>query len=1008
MSWVSLHNHTDGSVLDGACSIDRLIDRAIELQMPAVGITDHGNMIKSYEFYTKCTSKGIKPIIGCEFYVGEPESKDAFHLVVIAKNNTGLTNLYKLNAYSFKDNFYRKPRISFDKLIELHEGLIVTTACIGSIWGQASISKTDLDLTMIANLRDVFVDDFYLEIQPNTIPEQKNYNEVLTRISTVSGVPLVVGGDVHYVLKEDFEAHDTMLAMQTKKKKNDPKRFRFSANDYYLKTRDEINSELVGLGISQLDVLNALNNTVHIADKCSVTMEPGQHLPMFSNMDRTGASKLLREHVTTRYWTRYDKPIQEVIDRIFYELGVIEDKGYAGYFLIVEDFIDYAKDNGILIGPGRGSASGCMLSYILGITDVDPIEHGLLFHRFLNPDRDTSVDIDIDVDYELRHLVVSYVKDTYGEDHVAQVMAEGTLAPMAVLRRVMGVFDHPQRVISQVSATIRGEGFKSVTDAYRDNSAFRSFMDKYKEEYKAMQVLEGLMSHTSTHAAGLIITTEPIYELVPCDYDRELGLYRTQWHKKIVEGLGFYKFDLLGLKTLSVIRKTKESIYKNYGADTAITSMKECIYDQRVYEHLRDGNLTGIFQFDKAAGSEAIHTIKPTSFEEVVAATALCRPGVVEAQLYYANKELHDKGKAYPVPEYWELVKDILEPTYGTIVYQEQTMLLMNRLTGNRWTLGKADSMRKVKDLEEFRKEFIFFATTSEQGLSDDLASAIYSRFDMSYSFNKSHAVAYSYISCYCAYLKMNFPKEFYAALMTIENLSSNSNLVEQIREVKALGVPVLPPDIRVSRDSFVPTEQGIRYPLTAIKGVGDKVTAWLDDNIDAMPVIQTGTIHEIMKFVPKRVFNKRVMTNLIKAGAFDYLEQNRSMLLGEYFRFRQEQYTSYTWGRELSMSFEKEVLGTTLTHHPLDGVVIPRWHTFKDGDKAQMTGIIQEINTIQDKNDNTMAFVKVANKHDTVELVIFSYVYKQIMKLLHKGNAVVFQGDKDKQALLVRVAEVM
>lgn len=1006
MSWVSLHNHTDGSVLDGACSISRLVDRAIELGMSAIGITDHGNMIKAYEFYTKCTSKGIKPIIGCEFYVGEPESKDAFHLVVIAKNNTGLTNLYRLNAYSFKDNFYRKPRITFSKLIEHKEGLIVTTACLGSIWGKSVGSQLNTP-SIMRNLHAEFAGDFYLEIQANTIPAQRDYNQWLVLQARSYDIPLVAGGDVHYVLKEDFEAHDTMLAMQVKKKKSDPNRFKFSANDYYLKTRSEMQSGFGSLGLHPQYYLNALNNTVHIADKCNITIEPGQHLPMFNNLGRTGAAKLLREHVTARYATRYDKPIKEVVDRVFYELSVIENKGYAGYFLIVEDFIDYAKSNGILIGPGRGSAAGCMVSYILGITDVDPIEHGLLFERFLNPDRNTSPDIDVDVDYELRHIVVSYVKDTYGEDHVAQVMAEGTLAPMAVVRRVMGVFGHPQRLISQVSRTIRGEDFKSITEAYESNSAFKAFMDKYPEEYKSMKVLQGLMSHTSTHAAGLVITPEPVYELLPCDYDRDLGLYRTQWHKKTIDGLGFYKFDLLGLKTLSVIRNTTEAVIASGKGINGMLGIKDAIHDPGVYEYLRTGNLTGIFQFDKASGSEAIKTILPQNFEEVVAATSLCRPGVIEADLYYANKKLHDAGKEYPKPEYWDLVEDILTPTYGAIVYQEQTMLMMNRLTGGEWSLGKADSMRKVKDLEKFRYDFVTCAM-EELDLTEWCANNIYNRFDISYSFNKSHAVAYSYISCYCAYLKRNFPKEFYAALMTIEILSADSNLVEQIREVVALGIPVLPPDIRVSRSSFVPTHEGIRYPLTAIKGVGEKVIEWLDANADKMPAIKSGTIAEVMKFMPKRIFNKRVTTNLIKAGAFDYMNPNRSILLSEYFQFRNEPYEGYTWGRELSMSFEKEVLGTTLTHHPLDGMIIRRWDAFKDGNPATITGIIQDVKTIQDKNNNTMAFAKVANKNDTVELVVFSYIYKKIIKLFQEGNILTLQGDKDKQALLVRAAEVV
>lgn len=985
---VHLHVHTSGSTLDGACDIPKLVARAKELGMPALGITDHGNMIKTLEFQEECIRQNIKPIIGCEFYIGEPNTKDTFHIMCIAKNNVGLKNLYKLNTYSYIENFYGKPRISYDKLMDHREGLIVTTACIGSEFGQLFLKQ---DMSGLDNKLEPYVaafgDDFYLEIQPNAIPEQAQYNKTLIELSRIHGIQLVATCDVHYINKEDFDAHDALLCMQVKKKVQDERRFKFSCNDFYLKSGDEVFAELSRHGIFSNAIRDAIQNTYEISNKCNAKIETGGHfLPRFDNMTEGEMIHELASHCNEGYKKRYKVYDKDKVNRIAYELSVIKEKGYAGYFLIVEDYIRYAKNNGILVGAGRGSAAGSVVAYLLGITNVDPFKYGLLFERFLNPDRNSPPDIDSDFDYEKRNEVVAYVKRKYGNDRVANIIAEGTLAPKSVVRKLLSAFDYEQRYINQICKTLEGNEFDTLQEAYDTIPDFQQHMDVIgADKFKMMQTLEGLMSYVGKHAAGVAICDRPIDDYVPCMRDSDTGDLMTQWHKKLLEKVGVYKFDFLGLKTLTILKKTVENIQRNHGVLVDLDNID--FDDPGIYSILNSLDLCGIFQFDAPAGKQTIAQIKPTCFDDIIAAEALCRPGVKEADLYFDNRDDITYDSA--------IVEEILAPTRGAIVYQEQTMLLMNKLAG--WSLGKADAMRKVKDLEEYREQFV--NDCKNNNYTERFANDIYDRFDLGYSFNKSHAASYAIISATCAWLKYYYRAEFMSAVMTLEVKGSADKLKEQIKECGKYDINIILPDARISRYDFVPTPNGISLPLTSISSVGDKAV----DSIASM--FKDGKVYssfeDFLEKHTKKVLNKRVMVNMIKAGAFDFFDPNRSILLNEYFNYRNEEFTGMTWSKEVQMMFEKETLGMTITSHPLDGYIIAPFDSFPDGEMTTM-GIVSEVRKIRDKNDNEMAFVKIENKQDLIECIVFNRTFAANKRVLYNGAILRVRGRKDGDKILV------
>ncbi len=984
---IHLHNHTSGSVLDGSCDIVALVKAAKEQGMTALAITDHGNMIKALEFQQECLKQDIKPIIGCEFYMGEPNTKNKYHIVCLAKDQQGIKNLYKLNTFGYLSNFYSKPRITWEKLVQHSAGLIVLSGCIGSEMGQKYLDRSPGAVETMIRFREAFGDDFYLEVQPNAIPFQKTYNLFLAQMSSLYHIPLVVTCDVHYVKKEDYTAHDVMLCMQVKKKVEDENRFRFSCNDFFLKSSLEIIDDLTTMGMSQRDIHDAIINTEAIARKCNGLIQTGLNLlPRFEGMSNDEEYSRLATLCSEGYSKRFKTVRQDVIDRVYYELEVIKSKGYSGYFLIVEDFIRYAKEKNILVGPGRGSVAGSMVAYLLGITNIDPIKYGLLFERFLNPDRDSPPDVDSDFDYERRDEVIHYVKEKYGQDKVASIIAEGSLASRAVVRKVMTAYDFEQRYINMVCKTLSDRQFDNLQGAYGTIPEFKTYMDTMPEKFSIMKTLEGLMSYVGKHAAGIAISDKPIDDNVPCMRDSDTGDMMTQWHKKLLEKVGVYKFDFLGLKTLTILRKTLESIKANHDVVIDLDSID--LADTGIYNVLNSGDLCGVFQFDAPSGKQTINKIKPQTFDDIIAAEALCRPGVRESDLYYENRD--DIEYAHPA------IQEILEPTRGAIVYQEQTMLLMNKLAG--WSLGKGDSMRKVKNLEEYRLGFVEDCNTN--GICSDVANDIFNRFSLEYSFNKSHAAAYATVSALCAWLKNYYRTEFMASVMTLEVLGDADKLIEQIRECGKHNINVELPDVRKSRFDFVPSIRSIKFPLSSIASVGGKVV----EAIDSMFANSKNytSFEEFLQMADSRALNKRTIVNLIKAGAFDYLCANRNTMICQYLESRGEDTSSIvTWSREVQRAYEKEMLGISISSSPLDSYIIPSFETYEDGDVTTM-GIVKTIKTIMDKNSKAMAFITIESKTDTFESIFFSHIYNKYRLALAEGMIVKLRGRKDGTKLLV------
>lgn len=996
------HLHSDGSILDGTIRIDRLVLRAKELGMTALGITDHGNMIKAFEFQKECLKQNIKPVIGCEFYLGEEDSKDKFHLICLAKNNTGLKNLYKLNTYSYTKNFYYKPRISFSKLIEHKDGLIVTTACLGSEFANIMRNKGISELKdKILQYKSIFGDDFYLEIQPNSIEEQKIYNHELYRLGNELGIKCVIACDSHYIYKEDAEAHDTMLCIQTGKKKYETDRFKMPEQDYYIKEDREIIRDLKAQNFEYNDISIMINNTNEIADKCNINIETGLDLlPKFDtgnkSMDFVLAEKC-NEGYKYRYGNVYRK---DVVDRVKYELDVIKQKGYSGYFLIVEDFLRWAREQGIRVGVGRGSIGGSMVAYLLRIHDVDPIKYGLYFERFLNPSRNSPPDCDSDFDYERREEVINYVQHKYGLDNVCHIVAEGKMTCKAVCRKVLSAYDFEQRYINRICKSIPEELGITLTDAYNKSEEFRNYMIKHSKQYNEMLQLENLISHTSQHAAGIIIAPDDITNYVPCMSvagNREMKI--SQWHKKHIEEIGLYKFDFLGLKTLSILEKTIKNIKKLHDIDIDLSKID--LEDEGIYKQLNSGHLAGIFQFEAPSAKQIVNKVKPTCFNDIVVCEAICRPGVKEADLYINNKS--NGYKKTGIKE----IDDILEQTYGAIVYQEQTMLIMNKIAG--WDLGKADSMRKVKNLEEYREDFVNSAINN--GFSDVVANSIFDRFDMSYSFNKAHAVAYGITTAQTAWLLYYYPKEFMASVMSIAMLGSDKDTKIQllIKECNRLGIKIMPPDINVSTNEFVATHDGIRLPLSMIANVGDKAV----EEIMKKRLNGYSSIEDMYNRVEKKKVGKKVFSNLIKAGTFDTVDLsfmgNRVAMLNHLYALRKDEVDfSYTWCDELLYQFEKEVLGMYLTKNPLDGHIIPNFDEIEEGNKCCIPCIVSEVKIHKDKRGNDMAFVTLENKSDVIQAVVFSKTYKDIKNYLVKGLTAKVIGKKDNNNLIIDMMEVI
>ena len=976
MAFRHLHVHTEYSLLDGSSKIKELAARAKELGMDSIAITDHGVMYGVIDFYKAAKEIGIKPVIGCEVYVAPGSRFDRetgtgderyHHLVLLAENNTGYGNLMKIVSKGFIEGFYYKPRVDYEVLQEYHEGIIALSACLaGIVPAYLRMGLYDEAVKEAKKLQGIFGEyNFFLELQDHGIPEQANVNQGLMKIHNETGMPLVATNDIHYIYADDAAAHDILLCIQTQKKVNDEDRMRYEGGQYYLKTEEEM-AELFPYA------REAIDNTGLIADRCNVEIEFGNYkLPVFDVPDGMGAKEYLHKLCNEGIVKRYGDDARLHMERLEYELKTIEDMGFVDYFLIVSDFIRYAKDNGIPVGPGRGSAAGSIVAYSLEITDIDPIRYNLLFERFLNPERLTMPDIDIDFCYERRQEVIEYVIRKYGVDRVAQIVTFGTMKAKNAIRDVGRALDLPYAYVDTIAKMIPNDLGMTIGSALKvvpELAQMYETDEQCKYLIDMSMRLEGLPRHTSMHAAGVVISNAPVLEYVPLS--KSSDTITTQYTMTTLEELGLLKMDFLGLRTLTVIQDAVNLI--NYGYNKGYTHLTEgsvgalmksmdgefaidkIDYDDAgVYELIGSGRCEGIFQLESPGMKNFMKELKPKSLEDVIAGISLYRPGPMD----FIPKYLAGKNNPGNISYECGQLRPILEQTYGCIVYQEQVMQIVRDLAG--YSYGRSDlvrramSKKKASVMEKERKNFVYGNEEEgvkgciANGISEDIAMKIFDEMTdfARYAFNKSHAAAYAVVAYRTAYLKHYFPIEFMASLMT-SVMDRTDKIASYIMNCRQMNIAVMPPDINHGFGNFSTTDEGIIYGLSAIKSVGRPVIDAIVKERNNGPFTD---LPDLIKRLSGREVNKRTVESFIKAGALDALGGNRRQKMMVYadiiddvnsdrktnvagqmslFEFvAPEEEVSFTtvypdipeYSKEELLGYEKEVLGIYVSGHPLD-----------------------------------------------------------------------------------------
>lgn len=1056
--FIHLHVHTEYSLLDGFSRLDKLINRAKELNMQAIAITDHGCMFGAIDFYKKAKAAGIKPVIGCEVYTASRGLRDKDpnldkrygHLVLLAKNMTGYKNLIKLVSTSYVEGFYYKPRVDIEELKKHNEGIIALSACLAGDVSNNILNRNYDEAKKFALLyRDIFGEgNFYLEIQDHHLPEQKEVNAGLVKLSKETGIPLVATNDLHYVNKEDAKTHDVLMCIQMGKTLNDPSRMKFGSDEFYLKSRDEM-EELFPYAI------DALDNTVKIAEQCNVEFDFNTiHLPRYNVPEGYTTDSYLRELCFKGLEERYKNPSQEVIERLDYELNVIEKMGYVEYFLITWDFINYAKENNIMVGPGRGSAAGSIVAYTLKITDIDPIKYSLLFERFLNPERVSMPDIDIDFCYERREEVIDYVKRKYGEDHVAQIITFGTMKAKAAIRDVGRVLDIPYNKVDKIAKEIPFDLGMTIDKALEVNPALRELYEQDSETREVIDIskqMEGMLRHASTHAAGVVISKDPVDEYVPL-YKHQESI-STQFTMTTLEELGLLKMDFLGLRTLTVVRDALDLIEKKYGKRIDFSSMD--YNDPKVYELLSSGNTLGVFQLESAGMRSFMKQLKPSNFEDIVAGISLYRPGPMDSiPTYIENKHNPEK-----ITYIHEKLRPIMDVSYGCLVYQEQVMQVVRDLAG--YSYGRSDLVRramgkKKMDVMEQERQYFIHGKLDEEGnveiagcvrngVPEDIANKIFD--DMidfaKYAFNKSHAAAYGVISYETAYLKAYYPVEFMAALIT-SVMGNTDKVVEYIRECSALDIEILKPDINKSYGKFSVEGHNIRFGLAAVKNVGINVI----NNIIKERELngEFRDFSDLVKRLDSKDLNKRVLESLIKCGAFDNISDNRASLMMGYEKLldsvsmdRKKNvkgqislFDGLQMGEEVieveqevnsvpkinefeekeKLALEKEVLGMYVSGHPLaqyekeiknnTSIDNGKINALKEDSESYLSldeqevilgGMIVNKRIQTTKRNDIMAFLELEDLYGTIEVIVFPQTLKQYNSILNEDNIIYIKG---------------
>ena len=1063
MDFTHLHVHTEYSLLDGSSKIKEITKQAKELGMNSLAITDHGVMYGAIDFYRAAKDAGIKPIIGCEVYVapgsrfekeaGESEDR-YYHLILLAENNKGYENLCKIVSKGFVDGFYYKPRVDYEVLEEFHEGIICLSACLaGEV--QRHLARENYEAGKEAALKYLKIfgeGNYFLEMQDHGIPEQQTVNQQLLRLSKDINVDLVCTNDVHYTYKDDVEAHDILLCIQTGKLKSDEDRMRYEGGQYYLKSPEEM-AELFKYAPQ------ALENTQKIADRCNVDFEFGvTKLPNFDVPEGYTPWTYLKELCEKGLEKRYpvmrgeedpncDATKEELEERLNFELNTIKDMGYIEYFLIVWDFIDYAKRNGIPVGPGRGSAAGSIVSYCLEITDIEPVRYNLLFERFLNPERVSMPDIDIDFCIERRQEVIDYVAEKYGKDHVAQIVTFGTLKAKGVVRDVGRVLDMPYARCDQIAKMIPNELNITLAEALKTSNELKVEYENDPEVKYLIDMsmrLEGLPRHASMHAAGVVICAKPVDEYVPLSLASD-GSITTQYIMTTLEELGLLKMDFLGLRNLTVIQNTIDLIKENKGD---VVNLKEIDYDdKKVLGYIGTGNTEGIFQLESAGMKSFMKELKPETLEDVIAGISLYRPGPMDFIPKYEEGKNNPEAVTYDCPE----LEPILKPTYGCIVYQEQVMQIVRDLAG--YTLGRSDLLRRAmskKKQEVMDKERQNFVYGNEDegvkgcinnGIDEAIANKIYDEMTdfAKYAFNKSHAAAYAVVAYQTAYLKYYYPTEFMAAMLS-SVMDNSSKVAEYIYSCRSMGIEILPPDINEGFSDFSAAGDNIRYGLTAIKSVGRPIISAIIEERE-----KNGKFNDIDEFISRTMqhgVNKRAIENFIKCGAFDSFGATRKQMMMVYNdicdSISQENKTAMEgqvsffdiaddetkdaykvrmpdcgeFDKEQLLEFEKEILGIYVSGHPLDELE-DKWKSHitnisidfnepeegedpkvKDKSKVTVGGIINTLTKKFTKRGQQMAFITLEDLVGTVEVIVFPRQFEQYRTLMEEGQIIFVSGE--------------
>ncbi len=1049
MAFTHLHAHTAYSLLDGEGTIKKLVDRAKELGQTSLAITDHGNMYGVIDFYEYAKEQGIKPILGCEVYVAARSRNDkvheydaqSYHLILLAENDEGYRNLMKIVSIGFIEGFYYRPRIDMEILKKYNKGIIALSACMAGVLSRNILADNYAEAKRRA---EEFVaifgkDRYFIEIQDHGILEQKKLNRGLIALAEELGLSLVVTNDVHYVKQEDAEYQDVLMCIQMGKTVQDEDRMRMSTDQLYLKSEAEMAKLFPQLP-------EALENTQKIADRCQVEIEFGKlHLPKFEVPEGMTSAEYLRELTKRGMAERYPEDDGTVANRLEYELSTIEQMGYVDYFLIVWDFIRYARENGIMVGPGRGSAAGSVVSYCLHITNVDPIRYGLIFERFLNPERVSMPDIDIDFCYERRGEVIDYVNRKYGEEQVCQIVTFGTMAARLAVRDVGRALDIPYGVVDQVAKQIPMELKMTIDKALKVNYKLEEMYQSDPQIQKLIDTareLEGLPRHTSTHAAGVVITREPVQNYIPLQKNDDV--ITTQFTMTTIERLGLLKMDFLGLRTLTVIRDAVEYIKNETGI---FIDMEQLDFsDTATYAMISAGETDGVFQLESGGMKQFMKELCPSTLEDIIAGISLYRPGPMDSiPTYVANKKNAAKVR-YKHP----MLEHILDVTYGCIVYQEQVMQIVRELGG--YSLGRADlvrramSKKKADVMEQERKNFIYGIEENGQivegavkrGVDEKTAASIFDEMMdfASYAFNKSHAAAYAVVAYQTAWLKCHYPVAFFAALLT-SFIEHADKVTKYLAVIRGHGITVLPPDINKSGRNFSVENGGIRFGMAAIKNVGGAVVDQIVEERESQGVFVG--FRDFCQRMAGRKINKRVVENLIRSGAFDSLGIKRAVLIGVYERVLDDavsqqkaimpgQIDMFSMLEEPVavgddfpdcpefeerdiLAMEKECVGMYISGHPLERykkqilgcatakvqeIQEDEERRFSIGSKVRLAGIITRVRNQVTKKGEMMRYVELEDLTGSIEVLVFPSLLRRFDSLLQSEQIVVIEGNLD------------